>query len=121
VENGFFGLEHRGKFMEMVKESKVKQEIKKILSDNGIFYFMPFAGVFGRSGMADFICCYKGYFVAIEAKSTVGTQRGLQKLAEQQIKKSNGVYIIVNDKNCKDVIKLMGEKIKWAQFGQDTN
>jgi penicillin-binding protein-related factor A (putative recombinase) len=89
------------------KESKIKDKIKKILKANNVFYFMPQSGIYGRAGIADFICCYNGYFVAIEAKSSTGKQRGLQALSEKQIKASMGVYLLVNDKNVDDLILLI--------------
>ena len=56
----------------MIPEGKVKAEIKKILADYNCWYFMPMMNGYGRSGIPDFVGCYKGQFFAIEAKSESG-------------------------------------------------
>jgi hypothetical protein len=50
-------------------EGKVKDAIKKELRKRDIWYFMPMQNGFGVVGIPDFICCYKGRFVAIETKA----------------------------------------------------
>ncbi len=50
-------------------ESKVKDDIKAILKEAGAWYFMPLNKGYGRNGIPDFICCYRGYFLSIEAKA----------------------------------------------------
>lgn len=56
----------------MTPEAKVKVDIKKVLADVGCWYFMPMMNGYGKTGVPDFIGCYKGQFFAIEAKSAVG-------------------------------------------------
>ena len=56
----------------MTPEGKVKAEIKKILADYNCWYFMPMMNGYGRSGIPDFVGCYKGQFFAIEAKAQDG-------------------------------------------------
>jgi hypothetical protein len=56
----------------MTPEGKVKAEIKKVLAEYGCWYFMPAMNGYGRSGIPDFIGCYKGVFFAVEAKSANG-------------------------------------------------
>jgi len=80
-------------------EALLKTKIIKILKKYKVFYFMPPAGVFGRAGIADFVCCINSRFVALEAKSEKGQQRPLQKLAERQIKQADGVYLLVRPSN----------------------
>jgi hypothetical protein len=53
----------------MTPEGRVKFEIKKVLDDLGIWYFMPAANGFGKVGIPDFVCCWNGDFLAIEAKA----------------------------------------------------
>lgn len=50
-------------------EGKVKDAIKKFLKERGAWYFMPVSNGMGQVGIPDIICCYKGIFVAIEAKA----------------------------------------------------
>ena len=56
----------------MTPEGKVKAEIKKVLADYNCWYFMPMMNGYGRSGIPDFVGCYKGQFFAVEAKAQDG-------------------------------------------------
>lgn len=55
--------------MALTPEGKVKDGIKKFLKERGAWYFMPVSNGMGQMGIPDIICCYKGVFVAIEAKA----------------------------------------------------
>ncbi len=55
--------------MASTPEGKVKDGIKKFLKARGAWYFMPVSNGMGQVGIPDIICCYKGVFVAIEAKA----------------------------------------------------
>jgi hypothetical protein len=56
----------------MTPEAKVKAEIKKVLAGYDCWYFMPMMNGYGRTGVPDFIGCYKGRLFAVEAKSEAG-------------------------------------------------
>jgi hypothetical protein len=50
-------------------EAWVKKQVKQILEDTGWKFWMPSAGLFGRSGVSDFLCVKRpGLFMAIETK-----------------------------------------------------
>ena len=49
-------------------EGKVKAAIKAVLKRVGAYYHMPVQNGMGAPSL-DFVCCYKGRFVAIEAKA----------------------------------------------------
>jgi Holliday junction resolvase len=55
--------------MAMTPEGRVKEGIKRQLKALGAWYFMPVSNGMGQVGIPDIICCYKGVFVAIEAKA----------------------------------------------------
>jgi Holliday junction resolvase len=55
--------------MASTPEGKVKDAIKKFLKERGAWYFMPVSNGMGQVGIPDIIVCYKGVFVAIEAKA----------------------------------------------------
>lgn len=85
--------------MASTPEGKVKAGIKAWLKARGIWYFMPPANGFGRSGVPDFVCCVHGRFLAIEAKApgkrNNTTVNQDDRIAE--IRAAHGVAIVVDD------------------------
>jgi hypothetical protein len=80
-------------------ESRVKTQIKRLLVQRGIWYFMPVSRGMGMHGIPDFICCWQGRFLAIEAKAA-GLRSNvspLQKRALASIEDHGGLAIIVDD------------------------
>lgn len=55
--------------MSMTPEGKVKAAVKKVLQSRNIWFFMPMQNGFGVVGIPDFICCWRGQFIAIETKA----------------------------------------------------
>lgn len=47
-----------------------------------------------RSGIPDFIICYRGFFIGIEAKDNTGKQSKLQKEKEIKITGAGGIYVL---------------------------
>ncbi len=86
-----------------LKESWVKQEIKKILKARGAVYCMPATGGFGKSGVSDFIVCYQGYFIAIEAKAGKGKTTALQDKWLENVTEAEGISLVVNEENINSV------------------
>jgi Holliday junction resolvase len=50
-------------------EKKVKDEIKEWLEDMGAWVLPYVTTGYGRSGIPDFLVCYRGLFIAIEVKA----------------------------------------------------
>jgi len=92
----------------MTPEAKVKKQIKQILEELNVWFFMPPANGYGRAGIPDFIGCLRGQFIAIEAKAGKGKTTALQDREIQRIKDAGGFVLIVNETNLhnlKDLIK----------------
>ena len=53
----------------LTPEGRVKQDVKKLLTELGIWFFMPVQTGYGVGGIPDFICCWRGLFIAIECKA----------------------------------------------------
>ena len=90
-------------------ESKVKKRVKKILDDLGAYHFSPMATGFGRSGVPDIIACYKGRFIAIECKSGDNKPTLLQLRNIEDIKRTEGYAIVVNESNIGALLALVKE------------
>ena len=86
--------------MAQTPEGKVKDKIKKILSQNNIYYAMPMGTGFGNAGVPDFLCCMKGKFLAIEAKADKSKEpTALQHKNLQMIEYSGGSSWVVHADN----------------------
>jgi pantoate kinase len=90
--------------MAQTPEAKVKAKIKAILKEHGVYFAMPIGSAFGNSGVPDFLCCVKGYFIAIEAKAGKGKTTALQDKHLEDIKKAGGVSLVVNEANLNDIL-----------------
>lgn len=97
--------------MAKTPEAKVKDAIKKELLARGIWYFMPIGGPFTVHGIPDFICCWDGQFLAIEAKApgklrdtTANQERKLTEIACH-----GGLSVVVDD------VKLLVEFLERNQ------
>lgn len=75
-------------------ESRVKRAVKKILDVEGVYYFFPATGGYGRSGVPDIICCVQGRFLAIECKAAKGEITALQAHELTKITDAGGVTFI---------------------------
>lgn len=80
-------------------EGKVKDKIKKILKAHNIYYAMPHGAGFGNAGVPDFLCCWKGKFVAVEAKANGGRTTALQDKNLSDIEASGGTAWVVDENN----------------------
>ena len=78
-------------------ESKVKDKIKAICKARGAYYAMPVMGGMASNGTPDFLICYKGCFIAIEAKAGKGKATALQLVRLKEILVAEGTPLIINE------------------------
>lgn len=83
----------------MTPEAKVKAKLYKILKEWGVYYFSPQTGGYGKSGVPDIICCYKGRFLAIECKAGKNKPTPLQEAEIEKIRSAQGVAMVINEDN----------------------
>ena len=93
--------------MAMTPEGKVKKEIKKILDSYGVLYTMPFSAGYSTSGVSDFLCCYKGHFISIEAKAGKGKPTELQTTWINKVQTAGGHAMVVNESRYDDLRFLL--------------
>ena len=85
--------------MALGPEGKVKEAVKRLLKDKGIFYYMPVQNGMGQVGIPDFICCWRGRFLAIETKAPgkrANTSANQERVIEA-IWSADGWAIVVDD------------------------
>jgi Holliday junction resolvase len=83
--------------MAQTPESKVKEKVVKILKKHGVYYFFPATHGYGRSGVPDIICCFRGQFVAIECKAGDNKPTALQQRELKNIMTSGGHAFVADE------------------------
>ena len=71
-------------------EGYEKDDIEKYLKSIGCWYIRTFTGGFGKSGVPDFVGCYRGRFFSIEVKREGKGPTKLQFMRMQEIKDAHG-------------------------------
>jgi len=92
-------------------EKAVKAKVKTVLESEGVYYFMPPANGFGRSGVPDIVACVNGLFLAIECKAGTNKPTALQVREIESIRRNNGVAVVVNEENW-DMVRELVKKLK---------
>ena len=93
--------------MALTPEGKVKEKVKAILKRRGVWYCMPRGQTYGRAGIPDFLCCYRGRFIAIETKAGRGKATSLQLRELNDIVAHFGCALIVREANVEQVESLL--------------
>ena len=82
---------------------EVKNKVKKILDEYGVYHFSPQTGGYGRSGIPDIICCADGKFIGIECKAGTNKPTALQEKNLRDIELADGISMVVNEDNIASV------------------
>jgi Holliday junction resolvase len=93
--------------MAATPEAKVKKQVVDVLKREGVYYFYPVTGGFGRSGIPDIICCLDGRFFGIECKAGSNKPTALQEVEMARIRLAGGKTLVVNETNINDVKELI--------------
>lgn len=93
----------------MTPEAKVKTQVKRILDDNHVYYFMPPGMGLGRGGIPDIIACVNGHFLGIECKAGKGKTTALQDRELAAIQAAGGTAAIINEENIHTLKELISE------------
>ena len=96
-------------------EKAVKAKVKAVLESEGVYYFMPPANGYGRSGVPDIIACVNGFFLAIETKANGNKPTALQIREIETIRRSNGVAVVVDETNW-DMVRDMVKRLKGTSI-----
>ena len=91
----------------MTPEGKVKAACVKLLKQYGVYYFFPATHGYGRSGISDIICCYKGRFIAIECKAGNNMPTALQQKELKAIGDCGGIAMVVWEDNVSQLKELL--------------
>jgi Holliday junction resolvase len=97
--------------MAATPEGKVKDAVRKLLTEHGVYHFMPAANGFGRAGIPDIICCHQGKFIGIECKAGKGKTTALQDRELWAIRAAGGTAMVINE----DCLIELKEKLQWMR------
>ncbi len=79
-----------------MREAELIKKIKKYLATvPECFCWKEHGGQYGTAGIPDIICCFRGRFVALEAKVEKNTPTKLQQATIEQIRAAGGVAEVV--------------------------
>lgn len=78
-------------------ESKVKKQVVDVLKSYGVYFFYPVTGGYGRSGVPDIVCCWKGRFIGIECKTRGNSPTALQIKNLMQIVEQGGISLLIDE------------------------
>ena len=95
----------------MTPEGRVKRKAIAELQKLGMYIFFPATGGFGRSGIPDIVCCYKGKFIGIECKARGNKPTALQQSNLEEIVNNGGIAIVIDETrvfNLKQIIEEIG-------------
>ena len=93
----------------MTPEGRVKRKAIAELQKLGMYVFFPATGGFGRSGIPDIVCCYKGKFIGIECKAHGNKPTALQQSNLEEIVNNGGIAIVIDETNVFNLKQIIEE------------
>lgn len=93
--------------MAATPEKKVKDKVRKALTEAGAYHFMPATHGYGTSGVPDIVGCYRGRMFAIECKAGSNKPTALQIKNLTAIAAAGGYTEVINEENLHAVGDLL--------------
>lgn len=97
----------------MAAEKQFENKIKNYLKANHCWYVKYFANRMTKVGVPDILACVNGFFVGIEVKASNGHPSDLQIWNRDEIRKANGISIIVYPEQWEDFQLLIQDLINY--------
>lgn len=96
-------------------EYLLKRSIKDLLRTLGVFHFSVLQGLGSYPGISDFLGCYQGRLLAIEAKAPHGKPSPAQTEFLRRVTEAGGIAILAY--TIEDVINGLGVQDRFLKFG----
>jgi hypothetical protein len=93
-------------------ERKVKDKVRKVLTDLNAYYAMPIGTGYGNAGVPDFLVCYQGRFIGIECKAQGNKPTALQLKNFKDIESAGGTVLLIDESNVDSLLTLLTEGVK---------
>lgn len=97
----------------MTPEGKVKERVKQLLKQYGVYWHMPVQNGMGAPSL-DLICCAKGRYLAIETKAGNGKPTARQAQTIQQIQLAGGRAFVINETSGLELLETWLKEINDA-------
>ena len=96
----------------MTPEGIIKKKINKLLDNYGedMYRYMPVPGGYGTPTV-DYLICFKGCFIAIEAKRPKGKPTARQDGTLEAIRAAGGMTFVVNDDQSLETLRMVLDSI----------
>ena len=91
----------------MTPERKVKDKVRKVLTEIKAYYAMPIGTGYGNAGVPDFLVCYKGLFIGIECKAKGNKPTALQMKNFKDIEEAGGQVLLIDESNVDQLLQLI--------------
>ena len=92
-------------------EGSLQERIQKLIERNGGYCFKNHGDMTTEPGRPDIVCCYKGYFIAIEAKIDNNTPTRQQGIHCRNVWKAGGIAMIAWDTS--EVMQILQFIDRW--------
>jgi len=92
----------------LTPEGAVKVKVKALLCAHKVYWYMPSAATYGKSGFPDILCCVNGYFLTVECKAGHNKPTALQEREMDNIRKSGGIALVINEDNMDTLAMYLG-------------
>lgn len=93
-------------------EGSLQERIQKLIERNGGYCFKNHGDMTTEPGRPDIVCCYKGYFIAIEAKIDNNTPTRQQGIHCRNVWRAGGIAMIAWD--TADVVEVLRFVDRWS-------
>ena len=94
--------------MAKTKESKLEEEVERLMQRKGIWQLARYQAQSNQNGLPDRLYLYKGYLLGLELKTDEGEPTKLQLRKIDEINKNGGIGLIVRDtKTIEHLIKII--------------
>lgn len=90
---------------QMTPEGELKMRIRRLLEERGAFWSNVSGGAYSKPGDPDIVACFKGFYLAIEAKANSGRQSEIQKIRQSEVEAAEGRYVLARSEE--DVSRIL--------------
>lgn len=114
---GMTASEAQEKF-EYAQEKELQRDIRNFLMHSKCYFHQsPFAKkAQGKIGRADFLVCYRGRWISIEAKSMTGKQRPEQIKDQVEVESAGGEYLLARSiRDVQETFRRIDAEIRVIQ------